>query len=82
MPKRYIHGKFANAACDLADELSRLGIKHSGVGYASTRGPKELIVLLVRAKDRANAPKTFREFTVKYEVTGVARPAREESIRG
>lgn len=72
-PKRYVKGKYANAACDLDDELSRLGIRHSGVGYRSGRRDKTLIVMLISGRDRKRVPATFGEFSVETQVAGVIR---------
>jgi hypothetical protein len=66
--KNYIHGLKANAACDLLNHLSLMGIKVGAVGYDSGRGKfRRLIVVGVRESDRAKVPTVWMGVDVAIE---------------
>lgn len=64
MPKRYIRGKFAVAACNLMDELNERGIPCT-VGYGSGRREKRLFVHVYRRDDLARLPEQYGEFLIE-----------------
>jgi hypothetical protein len=72
MPKSYIRGPYADAACDLIDHLKTLGIP-SMVGY-STRpwGRGRVLTVRTASADTASIPGGWGEFRVRVEVIRTA----------
>ena len=65
--KNYIRGKYANAACDLMDELKQMGIP-AAVGYHTPPKKNQLIVVPKNPKDDEQVPAEWRGFKITVQI--------------
>lgn len=74
-PKRYIRGKYAQAACALIDRLKAAGIAAVAVGYESGHRGRRLIAYVNSADDIGKVPDRFGDFSV----TAIVAPGGPQS---